>query len=150
MEPWVHQQIKNASLIDLQTVSLDKGVYSVPCLIYYEKGILFLHPLRNYDQSYTNVEKNDRGSIYIETSTSVQISSILMKGKLKIVQSQEKWSTLKQYWNNIYSFLGPYFDLQEHYIYPSLDQRLLSFKPDHIFAWENLGSEPIKFELEII
>ena len=150
MEPWVHQQIKNASIINLQTVNHDEEIFSVPCLIYYEKGILLLHPLRNYDHSYTNIENNEKGSISIEASKNDKVSSILLKGKLKIIQSSEKWIMLKKYWNSVYSFLGPYFDLQEHYVYPGMDQRLLSFKPDHIWAWENIESKPIKFELEII
>ncbi|OLS19438.1 MAG: hypothetical protein HeimC2_41180 [Candidatus Heimdallarchaeota archaeon LC_2] len=150
MEPWVHQQIKNASVMNLHTISHDDEIFSVPCLIHYEKGILFLHPLRNYDHCYNNIENNDKGSISIEVSLGEQISSILLKGKLQILHSSEKWTTLKLYWTSVYSFLGPYFDLQERYVLPSMNQRLLSFKPDQIWAWENIDSKPIKYELEII
>ena len=65
MEPWVHQQIKSATLVDLQTVNQNEEIFSVPCLINYWKGILYLHPLRSYDQSYINLQYNENASIYI-------------------------------------------------------------------------------------
>ena len=86
MEPWVHQQIKNAVLIDLQTVNQDQEVFSVPCLISYDEGVSYLHPLRSYDQSYINVNHNDNASIYIEHTDSGTPSMILLKGNLKILE----------------------------------------------------------------
>lgn len=150
MEPWIHQHIKNADLIDLQTVDQDQEIFSVPCLISYEKGVLFLHPLRSYDQSYINVKFNKNASIYIEDPNQTTGPMILLKGKLNMLKSQEKWNLLKQYWKNTFPFLQTYFDLQERYVHHGGDQSLLSFKPEQIIAWENPDIEPIKFNMEIL
>ncbi|MCE7735006.1 MAG: hypothetical protein GPJ54_09025 [Candidatus Heimdallarchaeota archaeon] len=150
MEPWVHQQIKNANLIDLQTINKDNQIFSVPCLINYEKGILFLHPLRSYDQSYINVNHNEKASIHIQDHNRTLNPTILLKGKLNTTTFNEKWNLLRRYWINIFPFLQTYFDLQERYVHPGMDQALLSFKPSQIIAWENFGTEPIKIDMEIL
>lgn len=150
MEPWIHQQIKSTVLIDLQTVNQDEEIFSVPCLTNYEKGVLFLHPLRSYDQSYINVKHNENASIHIQDPNQTTPSLILLKGNLKVLRSSEKWNMLKEYWKNIFPFLQTYFDLQERYVHHGTDQGLLSFKPVQIIAWENLDIAPIKLDLEIL
>ncbi|MFV2015501.1 MAG: hypothetical protein ACC656_08750, partial [Candidatus Heimdallarchaeota archaeon] len=108
------------------------------------------HPLRYYDHSYINIQHNENASIRIEDVTQNSPYVILLKGKLKILRSREKWISLKYHWINIFPDLGTYFDVQERYIHPSMDQGLLFFKPVHISAWKNFELDPIKIDMEIV